>query len=48
MCESGRCRVSVNGEADPMPLAWDHGPPWELRVDIAPLNGAEGLTGFTP
>jgi len=45
MCESGRCRVSVNGEADPMPLAWDHGPPWELRVDIAPLNGAEGANG---
>ena len=39
MCESGRCRVSVNGEADPLPLAWDHGQPWELRVDIKPLNG---------
>jgi len=40
MCESGRCRVSINGETDPLPLGWDHGQPWELRVDVAPLNGA--------
>jgi hypothetical protein len=40
MCESGRCRVSINGETDPLPLGWDHGEPWELRVDVAPLNGA--------
>jgi hypothetical protein len=25
MCETGRCRVSVSGEADPAPLAWDAG-----------------------
>ncbi|HUQ81263.1 MAG TPA: SNF2-related protein, partial [Gemmatimonadaceae bacterium] len=39
MCESGRCRVSLNGEAEPAPLEWDHGAPWDLRVDIVPLNG---------
>ena len=39
MCESGRCRVSLTGESDPPPLAWDPGEPWELRVDIVPLNG---------
>jgi superfamily II DNA or RNA helicase len=40
MCESGRCRVSLTGESDPPPLLWDDGEPWELRVDVAPLNGA--------
>ena len=39
MCESGRCRVSLSGESDPSPLSWDHGEPWELKVDIAPANG---------
>src|SRR5688572_21119409 len=38
MCETGRCRVSIQGESDPLPLAWDTGEPWELRVDIAPLT----------
>jgi len=45
MCESGRCRVSVSGEADPLPLVWDNGPPWELRVDVIPLNGASAPNG---
>ena len=40
MCETGRCRVSIQGESDPLPLAWDQGEPWELRVDIAPLTPA--------
>jgi superfamily II DNA or RNA helicase len=39
MCDTGRCRVSVGGEADPMTLTWDDGEPWELRVDVVPLNG---------
>jgi superfamily II DNA or RNA helicase len=39
MCETGRCRVSVGGEPDPLPLTWDTGEPWELRVDVVPLNG---------
>ena len=40
MCETGRCRVSLQGESDPHPLTWDHGDPWELRVDVAPLSPA--------
>jgi superfamily II DNA or RNA helicase len=40
MCDSGRCRVNIGGEPDPMPLVWDTGAPWELRVDVEPANGA--------
>ena len=39
MCESGRCRVSLHGESDPIPLVWDHGDPWELKLDISPPAG---------
>ena len=45
MCESGRCRVSLSGESDPPPLAWDPGPPWELRVDVVPVNGTAPTNG---
>jgi len=45
MCESGRCRVSLTGEADPHPLTWDAGPPWELRVDVVPVNGTAPTNG---
>jgi len=38
MCDTGRCRVSVNGEPDPAPLAWDPGEPWELRIHVAPVD----------
>jgi len=49
MCETGRCRVSLQGESDPLPLIWDPGEPWEVRLDIGPLtpngtpNGAATL-----
>jgi hypothetical protein len=45
MCESGRCRVSLSGESDPPPLTWDPGAPWELRVDVVPVNGAVPTNG---
>jgi superfamily II DNA or RNA helicase len=47
MCESGRCRVSLTGESDPPPLTWDDGPPWELRVDVTPLNGTSSSPNGT-
>lgn len=48
MCQSGRCRVNVNGEPDPLPLVWDDGEPWELRVDVRPQNGVVESNGASP
>jgi superfamily II DNA or RNA helicase len=32
MCETGRCLLRTESEADPLPLTWDEGGPWQLWV----------------
>lgn len=43
MCDSGRCLVRPSTRADDLvPLAWDDGEPWDLRLAV--VEGAEGET----
>jgi superfamily II DNA or RNA helicase len=32
MCRTGRCMIRPNDQAEPIPLTWDDGSPWELWV----------------
>ena len=42
ICETGRCRVRlVAGERPTDVLRWDDGPPWKIRLRIAPVAGGQ-------
>ncbi len=45
ICETGRCRVRVDGQFLPSPLQWDDGAPWQFRLRV--LRGHEGKYTLT-
>jgi len=36
LCRAGRCFLRESKDAELRPLAWDDGPPWELRLEVVP------------
>jgi superfamily II DNA or RNA helicase len=44
MCSTGRCRLRVStGRDEGLPVEWDAGDPWQLRLKIAPTDGSRYL-----
>ena len=41
MCRTGRCRLSVEGQADYPTIEWDEGPAWKFSVDVRPGDDSQ-------
>ena len=41
MCQTGRCRLSAEGQVDYPEIVWDDGPPWKFSVDVRPNNTSQ-------
>jgi superfamily II DNA or RNA helicase len=44
MCDTGRARLRLNAVAEPVPLSWDDGPPYEFLVRITPHEDGKHYT----
>jgi hypothetical protein len=41
MCETGRCLLRAQPEADPLPITWDEGGTWELWVSARKIDAEQ-------